>query len=95
MSSHAFGSPTWSAEKDFALLMLLAEGGAEPPNGLSTGGSVVPSRLPPHRVGLTALDAAWHTGEGGQQRLTRPVCSPTSRGGGKTARVIAGRAGPG
>ena len=26
MSSHAFGSPTWSAEKDFALLMLLAGG---------------------------------------------------------------------
>ena len=26
MSSHAFGSPTWSAEKDFALLMLLSGG---------------------------------------------------------------------
>ena len=42
-----------------------------------------------------AFDAAWHTGEGGQQRLTPPVCSPTSRGGGKTARVNTGRDGPG
>ena len=54
---------------------------------------ILATTLPPHRIGLTAFDAAWHTGEGGQQRLTRPVCSPTSRGGGKTARVNTGRSG--
>ena len=51
------------------------------PNGedVSTGGSGG-TLAPPASPGRSySIDAAWHTGEGGQQRLTRPVCSPTSR----------------